>query len=135
MNGDPSTPYSRDLGDELRQVREHYTTFRSRKIARMLGWDPGKVSNIEHGKVRASEVDIVQYLGRCGRSQTFIEDFLNRYRSAFDHYFVQAPGQLRTVSMAESSAKPSTRRPQQSAAPRVGHDTCGQNVEGDGATA
>src|SRR5688572_23418055 len=104
MNGDPSTPYSRDLGDELRQVRERFTTFRARKIARMLGWDPGKVSNIEHGKIRASEVDIVQYLGRCGRSQTFIEDFLNRYRSAFDHYFVQVPTNLRTVTMAESSA-------------------------------
>ncbi|GAB2855133.1 helix-turn-helix domain-containing protein [Lentzea nigeriaca] len=104
MNGDPSTPYSRDLGDELRQVRERYTTFRARKIARMLGWDPGKVSNIEHGKVRASEIDIVQYLGRCGRPQSFIEDFLNRYRSAFDHYFVQVPTNLRTVTMAESSA-------------------------------
>lgn len=104
MNGDPSTPYSRDLGDELRQVRERFTTFRSRKIARMLGWDPGKVSNIEHGKVRATEIDLIQYLGRCGRSQKFIEDFLNRYRSAFDHYFVQVPDNLRTVTMAESSA-------------------------------
>jgi hypothetical protein len=104
MNGDPSTPYSRDLGDELRQVRERFTTFRSRKIARMLGWDPGKVSNIEHGKVRASEIDIVQYLGRCGRPQTFIEDFLNRYRSAFNPYFVQVPDNLRTMSMAESMA-------------------------------
>jgi hypothetical protein len=104
MNGDPSTPYSRDLGDELRQVRERYTTFRARRIARMLGWDPGKVSNIEHGKVRATEIDIIQYLGRCGRPQTFIEDFLSRYRSAFDHYFVQVPDNLRTVTMAESSA-------------------------------
>jgi hypothetical protein len=105
MNGDPSTPYSRDLGDELRQVRERFTTFRSRKIARMLGWDPGKVSNIEHGKVRATEIDIVQYLGRCGRSQTFIEGFLNRYRSAFNHYFVQAPINLRTMTMADASAQ------------------------------
>jgi hypothetical protein len=104
MNGDPSTPYSRDLGDELRQVRERFTTFRSRKIARMLGWDPGKVSNIEHGKVRATEIDLIQYLGRCGRSQKFIEDFLNRYRSAFDHYFVQVPTNLRTMTMAESAA-------------------------------
>jgi hypothetical protein len=104
MNGDPSTPYSRDLGDELRQVRERYTTFRGRRIARMLGWDPGKVSNIEHGKVRATEIDIIQYLGRCGRPQKYIEDFLDRYRSAFDHYFVQVPTNLRTVTMAESSA-------------------------------
>lgn len=104
MNGDPSTPYSRDLGDELRQVRERFTTFRGRKIARMLGWDPGKVSNIEHGKVRATEIDIIQYLGRCGRSQTFITDFLDRYRSAFNPYFVQVPDNLRTMSMAESMA-------------------------------
>ncbi|SMC69167.1 hypothetical protein SAMN05660733_01219 [Lentzea albidocapillata] len=104
MNGDPSTPYSRDLGDELRQVRERFTTFRGRKIARMLGWDPGKVSNIEHGKVRATEIDIIQYLGRCGRSQAFITDFLERYRSAFNPYFVQVPTNLRTMAMAESTA-------------------------------
>ncbi|MET9231940.1 DUF5753 domain-containing protein [Lentzea sp. NPDC003310] len=104
MNGDPSTPYSRDLGDELRQIREQWTTFRGRRIARMLGWDPGKVSNIEHGKVRASEIDIIQYLGRCGRSQAFITDFLERYRSAFNPYFVQVPDNLRTMSMAESTA-------------------------------
>ncbi|MGW6447072.1 DUF5753 domain-containing protein [Lentzea sp. NPDC055074] len=104
MNGDPSTPYSRDLGDELRQIRERWTTFRARKIAKMLGWDPGKVSNIEHGKVRATEIDIIQYLGRCGRSQAFIEDFLKRYRSAFNPYFVQVPDNLRTMSLAESVA-------------------------------
>ncbi|GLY52825.1 transcriptional regulator [Lentzea sp. NBRC 102530] len=105
MNGDPSTPYSRDLGDELRQIREQWTTFRGRKIARMLGWDPGKVSNIEHGKVRASEIDIIQYLGRCGRPQSFIENFLERYRSAFDTYVVQVPDSLRTMAMAESTAE------------------------------
>ncbi|SEQ70727.1 hypothetical protein SAMN04488000_10472 [Lentzea albida] len=104
MNGDPSTPYSRDLGDELRQIRERFTTFRARKIAKMLGWDPGKVSNIEHGKVRATEIDIIQYLGRCGRSQAFITDFLERYRSAFNLYFVQVPTNLRTMAMAESVA-------------------------------
>ncbi|MFD4642180.1 DUF5753 domain-containing protein [Lentzea sp. NPDC058436] len=104
MNGDPSTPYSRDLGDELRQIRERWTTFRGRKIARMLGWDPGKVSNIEHGKVRATEIDIIQYLGRCGRSQAFIEDFLRRYRSAFDLYVVQVTDNLRTMALAESLA-------------------------------
>jgi transcriptional regulator with XRE-family HTH domain len=105
MNGDPSTPYSRDLGDELRQVRERHTTFHARKIARMLGWDPAKVSNIEHGKVRATEIDIVQYLGRCGRSLEFIEGFLDRYRRAFDPYFVQVPTILRTLVMAESAAQ------------------------------
>ncbi|MFD9706047.1 DUF5753 domain-containing protein [Lentzea sp. NPDC059081] len=104
MIGDPSTPYSRDLGDELRQVRERCTTFRGRKIARMLGWDPGKVSNIENGKVRATEIDLIQYLGRCGRSQEFILDFLSRYRSAFATYFVQVPDNLRTMAMAESAA-------------------------------
>ncbi|MFD4674830.1 DUF5753 domain-containing protein [Lentzea sp. NPDC058450] len=105
MNGDPSTPYSRDLGDELRQIRERWTTFRGRKIARMLGWDPGKVSNIEHGKIRATEIDIIQYLGRCGRSQAFIEDFLKRYRSAFDSYVVQVTDNLRTMALAESMAE------------------------------
>ncbi|MCX2950554.1 DUF5753 domain-containing protein [Lentzea sp. NEAU-D7] len=54
--------------------------------------------------MRATEIDIIQYLGRCGRSQAFITDFLERYRSAFNLYFVQVPDNLRTMTMAESGA-------------------------------
>ncbi|RAS62309.1 helix-turn-helix protein [Lentzea atacamensis] len=100
----PSTAYSRDLGDELRRLRETHTNLNGNALAVRLGWDPSKVSNIEHGKARPSEIDLVQYLTMCGKDIDFFENFKRRYRNAFDEYIVQVPGNLRTVAMAESTA-------------------------------
>ncbi|TWP48841.1 helix-turn-helix domain-containing protein [Lentzea tibetensis] len=104
MTPTPSTPYSRDLGDELRHLREKHTSYTGTEMGYVLGWHQTKVSNVENGKVRASEIDIVQYLTTCKRSRTFAEQFLNRYRRAFDAYFVQVPENLRTLVFAEGSA-------------------------------
>jgi transcriptional regulator with XRE-family HTH domain len=100
----PSTAYSRDLGDELRRLRETCTDLNAAALAVRLGWDPSKVSNLEHGKARPSEIDLVQYLTMCGKDVDFFEDFRRRYRNAFDEYIVQVPSNLRTVAMAESTA-------------------------------
>ncbi|MCP2244145.1 helix-turn-helix domain-containing protein [Lentzea aerocolonigenes] len=99
-----STAYSRDLGDELRRLRQRFTGLRGRAMAIQLGWDPSKVSNIEHGKIRASAVDLAQYLTVCGKDVDFFEDFLNRYRNAFDPYLVQDPDNQRTLAMTEAAA-------------------------------
>lgn len=101
----PSTAYSRDLGDELRRLRETCTGLKSNELAKKLGWDPSKVSTIEHGKARASEVDLIQFLSMCGKDIDFVNDFKRRYQYAFDEYFVQLSGNLRTVGMAESTAR------------------------------
>ncbi|SMD17691.1 helix-turn-helix domain-containing protein [Lentzea albidocapillata] len=101
----PSTAYSRDLGDELRSLRETCTGLSGNKLAVKLGWDPSKISTIEHGKARASEVDLIQFLSMCGKDIDFLNDFKRRYERAFDEYFVQMPGNLRTVGMAESTAR------------------------------
>ncbi len=74
------------------------------KLALKLGWDPSKVSTIEHGKARASEIDLIQYLSMCGKDLDFLVDFKRRYQYAFDEYRVQVSGNLRTMAMAESSA-------------------------------
>jgi hypothetical protein len=100
-----STAYSRDLGDELRHLRETCTTLGGRSMAAQLGWDPSKVSNIETGKARASEIDLAQYLSICGKDLDFLQEFGNRYRHAFDLYYAQAPTNLRTLAMVESMAK------------------------------
>ncbi|GAA3686716.1 helix-turn-helix protein [Lentzea atacamensis] len=100
-----STAYSRDLGDELRRLRETCTGMGGRALAVNLGWDPSKVSNIEHGKVRASEIDLVQFLTACGKDIDYFEDFRQRYKYAFDEYVVQVPGNTRTLALAESTAK------------------------------
>ncbi|WP_439663657.1 helix-turn-helix domain-containing protein [Lentzea sp. HUAS TT2] len=99
-----STPYSRDLGDELRRLRETHTRFHGRAMAVQLGWDPSKVSDIELGKVRASEIDLVQYLTACGKDIVFIDAFRGRYYNAFDLFFAQLPDDLRTLAMAEAMA-------------------------------
>ncbi|SDP59276.1 helix-turn-helix domain-containing protein [Lentzea jiangxiensis] len=100
-----STAYSRELGDELRRLRETCTNLGGRAMAVRLGWDPSKVSNIERGKARASEIDLVQLLTMCGKDIDFFEDFRRRYRNAFDEYIVQVSGNLRTLAFAESTAK------------------------------
>jgi len=100
----PSTAYSRDLGDELRRLRETCTGLKSNELAKKLGWDPSKISTIEHGKARASEVDLIQYLSMCGKDIDYVNDFRRRYQYAFDEYILQVKGNLRTVAMAESTA-------------------------------
>lgn len=105
----PSTVYSRDLGDELRRLRETCTGLTGAALAVRLGWDPSKLSTIETGKYRASEIDLVQYLSKCDKDIDFYEDFKRKYRNAFDEYIVQVPNNLRTMAMAESTAKKITR--------------------------
>ncbi|MFJ8967197.1 helix-turn-helix domain-containing protein [Lentzea sp. NPDC102401] len=100
----PSTAYSRDLGDELRRLRETCTGLSGNKLADKLGWDPSKISTVEHGKARASEIDIIQYLSMCGKDIDFVNDFKRRYQYAFDEYRVQVSDNLRTMVMAESTA-------------------------------
>ncbi|WP_189257121.1 helix-turn-helix domain-containing protein [Lentzea flava] len=105
MTAITSTAYSRDLGDELRRLREKFTNLTGFAFAEQLGWDPSKVSNIENGKARASEIDLVQYLMTCGRDSAFFERFRGRYRYAFDPYVVLVPDNLRTLAMTEAQAK------------------------------
>lgn len=100
----PSTAYSRDLGDELRRLRESTTNLNGHALAVRLGWDPSKVSTIEHGKVRPSEIDLIQFLMMCGKDLPFFEDFKDRYQHAFDECIVQLSDNLRTLAMAESQA-------------------------------
>ncbi|MGW6932134.1 helix-turn-helix domain-containing protein [Lentzea sp. NPDC054927] len=101
----PSTAYSRDLGDELRRLRETCTGLTGASLAVRLGWDPSKLSTLETGKYRGSEIDLVQYLSMCGKDIDFFEEFKQRYRYAFEEYIVQASDNLRTLTMAESTAK------------------------------
>ncbi|KJK44146.1 hypothetical protein UK23_30395 [Lentzea aerocolonigenes] len=99
-----STAYSRDLGDELRLLRETCTGLNGRSFAVRLGWDPSKVSTIEHGKARASELDLIQYLTACGKDLDYYDEFRRRYQHAFDLYFAQVPDNLRTLALTESMA-------------------------------
>ncbi|SEQ09528.1 Helix-turn-helix domain-containing protein [Lentzea xinjiangensis] len=104
MDWTSSTPYSRDLGDELRHLRQSCTDHTGAGLAEVLGWDPSKISTIEQGKVRATESDLVQYLTACGQNLGFISEFISRYRRAFDVCFAQSADQTRTLLLAERMA-------------------------------
>ncbi|GGM92434.1 transcriptional regulator [Lentzea pudingi] len=99
-----STAYSRDLGDELRRLRESCMGLAGNKMAERLGWDPSKVSTVENGRARASEVDLIQYLSMCGKDIDFINDFRRRYQYAFEEYIVQVSDNLRAMVRAEATA-------------------------------
>ncbi|MGZ3141110.1 helix-turn-helix domain-containing protein [Lentzea chajnantorensis] len=104
MSATTSTALSRDLGDELRLLRETTTKMNGRQFAVHLGWDPSKVSNIEHGKARATDVDLAQIMTACGKDLEYLQKFRSRYHNAFDPFFAQFPGNLRTIAMTEAMA-------------------------------
>lgn len=97
------TPQGCELGDELRSLRIGAGFDSGSQFAVQLGWDPSKVSNIEHGKVRASETDLAQYLTACGRDRHSIARFFERGRNIFDAYYAQSPESFGTITHVERS--------------------------------
>jgi transcriptional regulator with XRE-family HTH domain len=61
MTGRHTTTRSRQLGAELKRVREP-TGYSARDLARALGWSESKVSRMESGERGASEVAVATYL-------------------------------------------------------------------------
>lgn len=61
MTGRHTTTRSRQLGAELKRVREQ-TGYSARDLARALGWSESKVARMENGERGASEVAVATYL-------------------------------------------------------------------------
>ncbi|MEU3649428.1 Scr1 family TA system antitoxin-like transcriptional regulator [Lentzea sp. NPDC034063] len=102
MEQTPITPRSCELGDELRTLRAKFSN--GHEFASLLDWDPSKVSNIERGKVRPTDLDLAQYLTACGKGRGRVAEFSDFYRTAFDLYFAQAASNFKTICFAEASA-------------------------------
>ncbi|MDX8033491.1 helix-turn-helix transcriptional regulator [Lentzea sp. BCCO 10_0856] len=102
MDRAPLTPRSRELGDELRTLRERFA--RGSEFAKSLDWDPSKVSNIERGKVHPTDIDLAQFLTACGKDRRWITEFIGHYRQAFEPYFAQQPTNSTTILFAERTA-------------------------------
>ena len=53
----------------------------------------------------ASLIDLVQSHTLCAKDYDYYEHFNRRYRNAFDEYIVKVPNDLRTLALAEATAK------------------------------
>ena len=81
MSDRESTARSRELGVELRKLRER-TGRSALEFARIVGWSNSKVSRIETGLRGITEVDVVRYAGYCRATPAEVEDLVARCREA-----------------------------------------------------
>lgn len=81
MGDRESTARARELGSELRKLRE--STGRSAfEFADIVGWSPSKVSRVETGQRGITEIDVVRYAAYCKATPVEMEDLVDRCREA-----------------------------------------------------
>lgn len=71
----------RELGAELRKRREA-AGMNGLQLSREIGWSPGRMSRVESGQLRVSEVDMIQYLAWCGVYPPAYGDLFDLWRQA-----------------------------------------------------
>jgi transcriptional regulator with XRE-family HTH domain len=108
MKDRDTTARSRELGEELRRVRER-AGYNGSELARKLGWSPSRVSRLESGTRGTSEVDLAVLLAVCNVTGAELERLLELAREAFASTWLQPHGdrisdQLRTLAMHEATA-------------------------------
>jgi transcriptional regulator with XRE-family HTH domain len=81
MGDRESTARARELGSELRKLRES-TGHSAYEFADIVGWSPSKVSRIETGMRGTTEIDVVRYAAYCRATPKEMEDLVNRCREA-----------------------------------------------------
>lgn len=81
MGDRESTARARELGSELRKIRES-TGQSAYEFADIVGWSQSKVSRIETGQRGITEIDIVRYAAYCRATPTEMEDLISRCREA-----------------------------------------------------
>lgn len=104
-----STARTRELGAELRRIREaaHYT---GHALALKLGWSPSRVSRIETGDRRASEVDAAIYAAFCGATGEDLDRVLDLTQYTHDKHWLHIRGEqlsdeLQSLIALESTAE------------------------------
>jgi transcriptional regulator with XRE-family HTH domain len=103
-----STAHGRELGAELRAIREAAGLSGS-EFARRLGWSPSKISRIEHGRDPATEVDVAIFLGKLDAPSDIMDRMLELAREADEGSLLRLHGQklpdeLRTLIVNETMA-------------------------------
>ncbi|WNV88777.1 helix-turn-helix transcriptional regulator [Umezawaea sp. Da 62-37] len=104
----PSTAHTRELGDEVREVRER-SGLSLTKLAEGLGWSPGKLSKLEHGRRGGDVVDLIRLVGYCQGDQAAVDRILNIAHEGDTGYLIRphldgVPDGLRALASSESKA-------------------------------
>ncbi len=81
MSDRESTARARELGAELRKIRES-TGYSAFEFAKIVGWSNSKVSRIETGLRGITEIDVVRYAAYCRATPDEMEDLVTRCREA-----------------------------------------------------
>lgn len=104
-----STARTRELGAELRRVRES-ARYTGHELAKKLGWSPSKVSRMETGDRNASEVDAAVFLAFCGVTGDELHRLLDLSKESDDHHWLHArgerlPDELRSLVAQQTTAQ------------------------------
>jgi transcriptional regulator with XRE-family HTH domain len=102
MSDRDSTARSRELGVELRRLRER-TGCTATEFAQVVGWSNSKVSRIETGLRGITEVDVVRYAAYCRAAPGEVDDLVRRCREAEVPGF-WVSGRLSTLIFHETAA-------------------------------
>ncbi|MGQ0841147.1 helix-turn-helix domain-containing protein [Actinokineospora sp.] len=101
------TARRRELGDELRRVRES-ADFTQSDLAHQLGWSSAKLCRIESGKLGCSEVDAAILLSYLRVTGPYLHHVLSLCGATPDGSWLQQhgglPDQLRTLVLHETKA-------------------------------
>lgn len=108
MTSRDSTASSRQLGDELRRLRD-LTGLDGDLMADRLGWHAATLAQLELGRARIGELDLLRFLVHCGLERQAIDGFVARHRPAVEPYLTRSgcdrlPENLRSLTLAEASA-------------------------------
>src|ERR1700754_4591599 len=101
-----STARRRELGAELRRIRDH-SGLNGVDMAWRLGWDPSMLSRAETGKRGITNVEIASYTGLCGVAGDQLAELLKLAEEPAAHRIKpdggKLPEQLRTLIFHEET--------------------------------
>ena len=108
MNDRHTTTRSRQLGTELKRVRER-AGYSARDLARALGWSESKVARMENGERGASEIAVATYLAYFRVVGPEMDRLLVLCREIWAKDWLQPhgeaiPNELRTLLIHETTA-------------------------------
>jgi transcriptional regulator with XRE-family HTH domain len=109
MTSTDSTASSRELGEELRRLRD-LTGLDGALLADRLGWHAATLTQVEQGRARIGELDLLRLLVHCGLERSAIDGFVARHQAAVEPYLSRPgcdrlPENLRALTLAEAEAE------------------------------